>query len=558
MKLTSYTTTIPFTDSEVSRVTCFLSLFLEFLTRIALSQLDDLETRLNEAISASQKLRAASKSIQNSRLPIHTLPPETLATIFCMVQPQVTSVRPSSRKNYRDWFVFSHVCRYWRETAISCPSLWCHIDIHDSPHKGLQFKLLNPRRDLASTFLERCRYLPLTVYFSPSDADLENDMLPHTARLKELHVSTCSQYFHGLPPQMWNLCRSHAPSLESLVISFTAHQGGMNDTALPELFLGHTPILKQLTLHHFSTWPNNQFKNLTRISLHHQPDNRRYPLEEFLDFLRLSPLVEELVLIDAGPNQDSIRPHDDHSVEPLSLSCLKSIEIGEWKSCMTIAWFLTHLVIPRNTKCMIWGQWNSDPSDVLSLVLRRLPASSCVKTVYISVTSSERHALFIDSSVLSWTAPYHPNQFPEEHFVNAQELHYTSSGHTKTYPVSTYRTMFCGLPALRMLALYSKCATFPLLYPLGVDATHAPLCLKLDTIRANVYSEADLAVLLLVAKQRVKNKVPIKRLQVALGADTEIVAALQSVIHDVEMKSLKPPVSSRDIRIIAGMWTPPC
>lgn len=102
--------------------------------------------------------------------------------------------------------VVSHVCRHWRNVALSTPTLWTTIVVVPEAR---------PPYDLVTTMLERSKGVPIDIYVNcepdepddgnlaaagdaPSDADLEvlYDMLtPHVHRWRTIEVSV-SEYHH--------------------------------------------------------------------------------------------------------------------------------------------------------------------------------------------------------------------------------------------------------------------------------------------------------------------------------------------------------------------------
>lgn len=277
--------------------------------------------------------------------------------MFELVYPATSRLRPDPPvRPFRRNFVVNRVCRYWRETALMFLSLWSTIIVDFNAPNYL------------SLALERSSSVPLDVHYFPSvDPSLSLDpMLTQCSRLKELHI--CCRKI-GIPVTMWDLCQSPAPILEVLTISFQPSRDNI-DSALPELFSGQTPRLMHLTIRYFSTWPRNQFENLTRV--HEQPAERRQTLPQFLDFLRHSPLLEELALIAAGPDMPDGNRH--LSIVPVELGRLRRIEIGNWSSAAAMVQFLAYLIIPQESVRSIWHHW--DDIDSLALCQTRRPSAS--------------------------------------------------------------------------------------------------------------------------------------------------------------------------------------
>lgn len=415
----------------------------------------------------------------------------------------------------------------------------------------------NSDNDMASMFLERSSSAPLKVYYYPCGLDEEDEELlgmfqahAQAARLKELHIWT--PYMHGAPEKMWNLCQSPAPILESLTVSLNAYD--VNGVALPQLFSGHTPRLKHLTLRHFSTWPHNRFENLTHVSLHAQPHMSRYTLPEFLEFLEKSPLLEELVLIEAGPDTDSVTSDDNRSLEPVPLGRLRNIEIGGWESAEMVTTFLSYLIIPSDAVKLICGQWT--PSDNgLSLLFEpssRLSADlRCIEKLTISVVSSEQTALSITPPHLHISGPYSPNLYHANSLVNVQELHLLTIRSAR-YTADECRAVFQSLPSLKTLVLSSSFDLLSAFSPLGLELDQVPLCPKLETIWVCANSEGSSLLLLLLAHQRAKNGMPIRHLKIANGGKEEDVERLRSVVEDVQPQVID--VRPSQVKPVAGSW----
>lgn len=126
----------------------------------------------------------------NCQVPINSLPPEVLSTIF----KQVQDARRLSESSFWDplpslhperWFSMTHVCRYWRDVALGDPLLWTQIEF--VPCKGLSNKW-----DLPFDFLKRSAAAPLDV-----QVFCENGIHCHSAwkelerqcgRIRELHI----------------------------------------------------------------------------------------------------------------------------------------------------------------------------------------------------------------------------------------------------------------------------------------------------------------------------------------------------------------------------------
>ncbi|CAE6369934.1 unnamed protein product [Rhizoctonia solani] len=97
-----------------------------------------LDTQLAFIASYESKIQEIKVTIRRARnyslglAPINSLPAEILSGIFQLVSPQRCDLHElsSDKKHYPTYPEnLTHVCSLWRRIAISCCSLWCHIDL---------------------------------------------------------------------------------------------------------------------------------------------------------------------------------------------------------------------------------------------------------------------------------------------------------------------------------------------------------------------------------------------------------------------------------------------
>ncbi|KAK7049119.1 hypothetical protein R3P38DRAFT_2872756 [Favolaschia claudopus] len=106
-----------------------------------------------EALKSLEKRRSDARRVLNSRLdPVARLPLEISTEIFKLCTP--TFPRPVLAK---EPLKFLHVCRLWREIAVSCPSLWTGIQINGNESTDPEFY------EACSNWLGRARPLPLSI-----------------------------------------------------------------------------------------------------------------------------------------------------------------------------------------------------------------------------------------------------------------------------------------------------------------------------------------------------------------------------------------------------------
>jgi hypothetical protein len=382
--------------------------------------LDALEDRL-------QVLASLLRGIRNVKQPIHQLPPEILFAIFSSTQQHLPSFLPLPDmppnpipgtlvydSHFREWLSLLHVCRHWRGVIAQLPLLWSEIDGNLVP----------------KSFLRRAKGAQLTVYLGIRKYGYPKEVLealiPRIARIKELHVAGGSLL--NLDGGIYKKFDLEADSLQSLTLVTDGRHPGTD--ILPRLFGGETPVLKMLTLEHFTSWPGNSFDNLTHLCLYDQPIGSGMTTAYFLDFLEQSPLLEELALIRAGP----ILPNEED--EPVfvdrfvHLKNLKELNIGDWPSpfpgpgpaispASLVARFLSHLMIPRSARTFIWPlhlRPDEDLTSYLPLNITSLHFNlQCVENWYFTcqppVISGVPFMAIIGSTQTLYTyGTFHANQ----------------------------------------------------------------------------------------------------------------------------------------------------
>ena len=232
---------------------------------------------------------------------------------------------------------FSHVCRHWRQTALTFPSLWSTISARTIDN------------ECALEFLRRSKRVDLRVYDELQFPHLLmptrwlDSLVSRSRRLVELHVLTSHGYNH-LQSQLF---QSPAPKLEALSL-WTGPAG-----SLPQIFAGHVPKLRKLALVDCTSWQGNNFSTLRHLFLRSQTSLDRCTIHEFLDMLKELPQLEELALIDAGPLE---KPEDVSGVDchPVILKNLRRIEIGCALTSRMPSVLLSYLAAPDLAELSVW------------------------------------------------------------------------------------------------------------------------------------------------------------------------------------------------------------
>ena len=234
-------------------------------------------------ISRHEKDIQELKTRRNTFAFISCLPPEIICGIFLLVRDEATNWMPLG------WIRVSHVCRHWRNMALTCPSLWTCLPLRESRWTEEMLK----RSKMASLIVRPNGRNP-----SVSTSTMKM-ALSHILRIKELRLHI-QELGNNLQEVISSLPKC-APRLEILQLSMGTHLHhpfGRNDTGrIPEDTLCETPRLRQLELSHCEfSWNSQLLSGLTHLTLNRVPSNARPSSTQFMDALRSSPNLQLLDL----------------------------------------------------------------------------------------------------------------------------------------------------------------------------------------------------------------------------------------------------------------------
>jgi hypothetical protein len=202
--------------------------------------------------------------MKNKFAPANRVPREVLSTIpdYC----------PEKRLD-QTIIRLSHVCRRWRDTFTSRPSLWTYFS----------FKNIDKTR----TYIQRSKSSPITlnidvyIIYPRRIRDTFPLIIPHIHRLKSLTISGA-----GALPGIIKHFHCHTPLLEHLDIS----SGGVLDGAP---FGGDLSSLRKLRLNHVTTrFPWKNLANLRVVEL----GDSSYGVTQILDFFESAPFLHTISL----------------------------------------------------------------------------------------------------------------------------------------------------------------------------------------------------------------------------------------------------------------------
>ncbi|KAF9448425.1 hypothetical protein P691DRAFT_775430 [Macrolepiota fuliginosa MF-IS2] len=403
---------------------------------------------------------AYSKSLQNiSTSYLNRLPPEILLVIFSFLRLDISARVPFPLPDdFSEWAWVTHVCRYWRQTALSTPLLWNRIQLSDNTP------------ELALDWLRRSKYSPFRLYFTGSllgespdemDSSMYNALLEisfEIPRLHELHVQT--SWVRN--SRFWDLMDRSAPMLESLSLEMNIDEAEDAVSVLPRIFDDDMPRLKNVYLSGVSAWPYNCFGNLVRLYLYDQPIDTRPDLITFLQILKATSItLEELVLVRAGPTHYDLemgtRIYDAAPV--IALPALRYIEVGDtdaqYWSGDHLKLLFSHIIIPPTAKSCFYEnchyltlpEYFPQRAGDLSLpTIRKFALTSyrALETAHSCVVIHINSTLYAN---YRWDLPEFILQSDDADFLKGvDELIFASEGHNVPFD-----QIFAALPSLRVL-----------------------------------------------------------------------------------------------------------
>jgi hypothetical protein len=192
----------------------------------------------------------------------------------------------------------SQVSRCWREIALRTPFIWSGIHLKWGTWREEYTKFL-------SIILQRSRSHPLDIfvdvtYRSLFNSDVKNGKYPINAHLGAL-VPEASRWrsfrcfgesLVSITEIMMPLVHLHAPTLESFSVSSLPDD---HDYTVLDLFQGGAPMLSDVSIK--GIWTMSCLPSLSSVtSLDLERGTEPMGGGEFLDLLRLSPLLECLIL----------------------------------------------------------------------------------------------------------------------------------------------------------------------------------------------------------------------------------------------------------------------
>lgn len=260
------------------------------------------------------------------------LPTEALCNIFLQLRreffPDTTT----------DWITVIHVCRRWRNVALSYALLWTNID-------GTM------RESVRDFFLLNAREAPLTVkemnIYSDDDEDNEQILLRQLYHIAELHINFHPSSQRHAEYWMAKLVSpTDAPMLRCLVLEMDSSNYGSSPVIVT---VDETPIRitsLSLTDVRIRFPPNRAQTDVKHFSFTSpQTDYRQPTLAETRAMIRMIELMPNLVSLSISDH--NFLPHDDLAL-PISLPHLQTLSFdGRFSGYM---FFYNYLNVAPNTQ----------------------------------------------------------------------------------------------------------------------------------------------------------------------------------------------------------------
>ncbi|KAI6033316.1 hypothetical protein EDC04DRAFT_2706424 [Pisolithus marmoratus] len=187
-----------------------------------------------------RSLQSRDAEIKNARAPISCLPSDVLGIIFDESR-RALSPWAGIRRPLPIEVQLSHVCRKWRQVALSTPSLW----------NTLRIPILH-RETAIRSYLDRCNQCPLSVQLGPQLSDrrimdvIISELIPRIAQFRELILDIEDR--QELYSLLYHLVNTAAPCLQRLKI--TSHDPARGQGSYPpiEIFKLGAPLLSDVRL----------------------------------------------------------------------------------------------------------------------------------------------------------------------------------------------------------------------------------------------------------------------------------------------------------------------
>ena len=337
---------------------------------------------IDKGVGAAMQFVRSLLTCRNTLMPISLLPAEILSRVFHFLALEEL---PLSEERNVGWIRVTHVCRHWRQVALSDSSLWARISDNG----------MGIGRDVDTTLifemLIRAKNAALEIdldlmYANPNPMHM---FAPHLSHTRALRLCGLDESDSEGVREIFN---REAPALEYFELDFyVGSPVTFQDLGRTTLFKGHAPKLRSFCIHQvcipWSFIPHGQLTQL-KIDCRAEPYEGDTPTlgngRQFIDMLVDCPALEILVL-------DLCLPNDLSQSSPgrvVHLPRLSRLSIGDSTSRVTD--LLKSLRIPSNTvlhlRCISDFGSPDDDYDILPLVFAQFQISAPVEFKSLKVT----------------------------------------------------------------------------------------------------------------------------------------------------------------------------
>ena len=204
---------------------------------------------------------------------MNRLPPD----ILCHITRYVPD---NNARDTRSIIPLTHVCRYWRESLVSTPTIWTLIS--------------NRSKSLTTLSLKRSKAAPLEIDLNLSIRDYKffDLLLPHIRNTGSLNIRGLSS-IEALTQALPNFPQS-TPNLRSLTLHCAAYRSTEQERSI-DPFESLADTLRYLSLDHFPLY--HSFLRLKSLTEFHLLDHRfNVHLDTLLQFLKESHSLESATI----------------------------------------------------------------------------------------------------------------------------------------------------------------------------------------------------------------------------------------------------------------------
>ncbi|EJC98364.1 uncharacterized protein FOMMEDRAFT_161732 [Fomitiporia mediterranea MF3/22] len=244
--------------------------------------------------------------------PVNRLPRNILALIFEALRDTTSTWHPlqsrlstgssssQSQTQYvkpYSWLDITLVCRHWRNTAYTHPSLWTYVDLSYDREVVRSLLILSEDDSLYIYSDTSTSGHEVTTVSDVGDYAIRLDLvMDEQARIKELELNLSSTKHVKLVP--WKQFCSHpSPRLTKLVCRGTSNNIKPEKRRLPAFKKKNLPLLRELVLDGlYPKWSETCIPTLTHLEIRNVNDTRDGCVREFNRFLSGCTELRELKL----------------------------------------------------------------------------------------------------------------------------------------------------------------------------------------------------------------------------------------------------------------------